>query len=110
NIDLSGAEVELLSEVGNNHILKEKLTPIAGTYDYILIDCPPSLGLLTINALSAADGVLIPVQCHYLAYHGLLLLRRTIEKVQKRSNPHLVIAGILPTMYDVRTKHSQEVL
>ncbi len=110
NIDLSGAEAELNGEPGNNHVLKEKLTPLVDKYDYILIDSPPSLGLLTINALTAADGVLIPVQCHYLAYHGLTLLLRTIGKVQRRSNPQLKIVGILPTLYDSRTKHAQEVL
>ena len=111
NLDLSGAEIELLVDpVGNNMVLKSKLAPIRNRVDYILIDCPPSLGLLTVNALSAADGVLIPVQTHYLAYHGLQLLQQTIKKVQKRANPELVISGIIPTMYDARAKHDNEVL
>lgn len=111
NLDLSGAEIELLVDpVGNNMVLKSKLAPIRKHVDYILIDCPPSLGLLTINALSAADGVLIPVQTHYLAYHGLQLLQKTIAKVQKRANPELQIVGIIPTMYDARAKHDNEVL
>lgn len=111
NLDLSGAEIELLVDpTGNNLVLKSKIAPIRNRVDYILIDCPPSLGLLTINALTAADGVIIPVQTHYLAYHGLQLLRRTIAKVQKRANPDLVIAGIIPTLYDARAKHDNEVL
>ncbi|GAC1587031.1 MAG: hypothetical protein NVS4B1_30380 [Ktedonobacteraceae bacterium] len=104
NLDLSGAEIELLVDpVGNNMVLKSKIAPIRTRVDYILIDCPPSLGLLTVNALTAADGVLIPVQTHYLAYHGLQVLEKTIKKVQKRANPELRIAGIIPTMYDART-------
>ncbi|GAC1660711.1 MAG: hypothetical protein PVS3B3_30970 [Ktedonobacteraceae bacterium] len=104
NLDLSGAEIELLVDpVGNNMVLKSKIAPIRTRVDYILIDCPPSLGLLTVNALTAADGVLIPVQTHYLAYHGLQVLEKTIKKVQKRANPALRIAGIIPTMYDART-------
>jgi chromosome partitioning protein len=111
NLDLSGAEVELLVDpMGNNLVLKSKIAPIRQRVDYILIDCPPSLGLLTINALTAADGVIIPVQTHYLAYHGLTLLQRTIVKVQKRANPELVTAGIIPTFYDSRARHHQEVL
>jgi chromosome partitioning protein len=111
NLDLSGAEIELLVDpTGNNVVLKSKIAPIRNLVDYILVDCPPSLGLLTINAFTAADGVIIPVQTHYLAYHGLQLLRRTITKVQKRANTDLVIAGIIPTMYDRRAKHDKEVL
>lgn len=111
NLDLSGAEIELLVDpIGNNLILKSKLAPIQDKIDYILIDCPPSLGLLTINALTASDGVIIPVHTHYLAYHGLQLLRKTIAKVQKRANPDLKIAGIIPTLFDARAKHDSEVL
>jgi len=110
NIDLAGAEVELLSEIGCEHLLKGKLTPCRDDYDFILIDCPPSLGLLTINALSAADNVLVPVQCQYLSFRGMQLLLRTIEKVQQRSNPQLKILGLLPTLYDARTTHGREVL
>jgi chromosome partitioning protein len=110
NIDLAGAEVELLNEIGREHLLKGKLIPARDDYDFILIDCPPSLGLLTINALSAADSVLVPVQCQYLSFRGMQLLLRTIEKVQQRSNPHLRILGLLPTLYDARTTHAREVL
>ena len=109
-IDLAGAEVELLNEIGREHILRGKLDPIRDHYDMILIDCPPSLGLLTINALAAADEVLIPVQCQYLSFRGMQLLLRTIEKVQTRANPKLKIAGLLPTLYDARTIHAREVL
>ncbi len=110
NIDLSGAEVELLNEIGRERILKEKLAQVQSDYDFILIDCPPSLGLLTINALTAADEVLIPVQCQYYALRVMQLLLRTVEKVRARSNPTLRILGLLPTMYDMRTTHSKEVL
>jgi chromosome partitioning protein len=110
NIDLSGAEVDLLNEIGRERILKEIVEPVQGHYDYIFIDCPPSLGLLTINALTAADNVLIPVQCQYLAFRGMQALLRTIEKVRSRSNPQLRIVGLLPTLFDARTTHSKEVL
>jgi chromosome partitioning protein len=109
-IDLSGAEVELLNEIGREHILKGKLTPEVSNYEFTLIDCPPSLGLLTVNALTAADRVLIPVQCQYLSFRGMQLLFRTIEKVQQRSNPNLAVLGVLPTLYDARTTHGKEVL
>ncbi len=109
-IDLAGAEVELLNEIGREHILRGKLEPLRSAYDWIFVDCPPSLGLLTINALSAADGVLIPVQCQYLSFRGMQLLLRTIEKVQARANPGLRVVGLLPTMYDARTAHGREVL
>lgn len=109
-IDLSGAEVELLNEIGREHTLRGKLEPLQERYDLILIDCPPSLGLLTINALAAADEVLIPVQCQYLSFRGMQLLLSTIEKVQARANPKLKIAGLLPTLYDARTIHAREVL
>ena len=109
-IDLAGAEVELLNEIGREQVLKGKLTPRMPHYDFVIIDCPPSLGLLTINALTAADKVLIPIMCHYLAFRGMQLLFRTIEKVQQRSNPNLEILGLLPTFFDARTTHSKEVL
>jgi chromosome partitioning protein len=109
-IDLAGAEVELLNEIGREHILRGKLNPMRERYELILIDCPPSLGLLTINALAAADEVLIPVQCQYLSFRGMQLLLRTIEKVQVRANPKLKVAGLLPTLYDARTLHAREVL
>ena len=110
NIDLSGAEVELLNEIGRERILAEKLVPLRDEYDFVLLDCPPSLGLLTVNALTAANSVLIPVQCQYFAFRGMQLLLRTIDKVMARSNPKLEILGFLPTMLDTRTAHSREVL
>ncbi len=109
-IDLSGAEVELLNEIGREHVLRGKIAPLRDAYDLVLIDCPPNLGLLTINALSAADGLLIPVQCQYLSFRGMQLLLQMVTKVQQRANPNLAIAGILPTLYDTRTAHSREVL
>ncbi len=110
NIDLSGAEVDLLNEIGRERILKEIIEPVQDRYDYIFIDCPPSLGLLTINALTAANSVFIPVQCQYLAFRGMQSLLRTIEKVRSRSNLQLRIVGLLPTLFDARTTHSKEVL
>jgi chromosome partitioning protein len=110
NIDLAAAEIELSSEPGRERILGEKLAPLSGVYRYILIDCPPSLGLLTLNALTAATDVLIPVQTQYFALRGLDLLFSTIDKVKARINPGLVVRGILPTLVDSRTIHSREVL
>lgn len=110
NIDLAAAEIELASEPGRERILAEKLRPVLDSYDFVLLDCPPSLGLLTLNALTAATDVLIPVQTQYFALRGLDLLFNTIEKVKARINPSLVIRGILPTMVDSRTIHSREVL
>jgi chromosome partitioning protein len=110
NIDLSGAEVQLVHEVGREYILQQCLKPAVEHYDYILIDCQPSLGLLTINALAASDGVLVPLECEYFAMRGVALLMETIEKVQGRVNPELVIDGFLGTMYDSRTLHTREVL
>ena len=109
NIHLAGAEVELLNEPGREFILKGKLAPTEKRYDYILLDCPPSLGVLTLNAFTAANEILIPVQSHYLAFRGMQLLLNTITKVKDRLNPSLEITGILPTFYDRRTRHSQEV-
>lgn len=110
NIDLSAAEVQLVAEVGREHTLVRALRPVIDVYDYILIDCQPSLGLLTVNALAAADGVLIPLECEYFSMRGVALLTDTIEKVRERLNPKLEITGILPTMYDPRTVHSREVM
>jgi len=110
NIDLSGAEVQLVHEVGREYILQGCLKPAVEHYDYILIDCQPSLGLLTINALAASQGVLVPLECEYFAMRGVALLMETIEKVQARINPDLVIDGFLGTMYDSRTLHTREVL
>ena len=110
NIDLAAAEIELVSQPGREYCLQEKLTPILGLYDYVLIDCPPSLGLLTLNALSAASSVIIPVQTQYFALRGMDLLFQTIEKVQARINRTFQIMGILPTLYDGRTTHAREVI
>jgi len=110
NIDLAAAEIELVSEPGREQILKGKLEGVTGKYDYILIDCPPSLSLLTLNALTAAHAVIIPVQTQYFALRGMDLLFSTVEKVRARLNPKLTIMGILPTMYDARTTHGREVL
>jgi chromosome partitioning protein len=110
NIDLSAAEVQLVAEVGREHTLLRVLRPVIDVYDYILIDCQPSLGLLTVNALTAADGVLIPLECEYFSMRGVALLTDTIEKVRERLNPKLEITGILATMYDPRTVHSREVM
>lgn len=110
NIDLAASELQLVSEPGRERILKEKLSPLLTSYDYVLIDCPPSLSLLTLNALSAASHVIIPVQCQYFAVRGMDLLLQTIEKVRARINPEVRIAGILATMYDSRTTHAREVL
>lgn len=109
-IDLSGADVEMASyEMGREQLLKNKLDAARNDYDFIIIDCPPSLGLLNTNALTAADSVIIPVQCEYFALEGLTQLLSTIRLVQKLFNPHLSIEGVLLTMFDVRTKLSVEV-
>ena len=110
SIDLAAAELQLISEVGRERLLAEALVDHLDAFDDILIDCPPSLGILTLNALSAADEVLIPVQCHFLALRGLAMLFTSIEKIRQRSNPRLKIRGILPTMYDSRNAHEREVV
>ncbi|WP_020495682.1 ParA family protein [Sciscionella marina] len=110
NIDLSAAEVQLVAEVGREHTLLRVLGPVLNHYDYILVDCQPSLGLLTVNALTAADGVVIPLECEFFSLRGVALLIDTIEKVQERLNPKLQITGILATMFDPRTVHSREVM
>ena len=110
NIDLSGAEVQLVHEVGREFVLGRVLQPVMPDYDIILIDCQPSLGLLTVNALACADGVLVPLECEYFALRGVALLMETIEKVSSRLSPKLTIDGLLATMYDSRTLHTREVL
>lgn len=110
NIDLSAAEVQLVSEVAREQTLRRVLTKVRHDYDIILIDCAPSLGLLTVNALTASDKVLMPLECEFFALRGIALLTDTIEKVQDRLNPELEVLGILGTMYDARTLHSREVL
>lgn len=108
--DLAGAEIELLELPNKESVLKEKLSPVRDNYDYVIIDCPPSLSLLTINALACADSVLIPIQCEYYALEGLTQMLRTINLVQTRINPALTIEGIVFTMYDARTNLSAEVV
>jgi chromosome partitioning protein len=110
NIDLSAAEVQLVGEVAREQTLARVLTPAMSEYDVIIIDCQPSLGLLTINALTAAHGVLVPLACEYFALRGVALLKDTIDKVSTRLNPRLRIVGVLGTMYDGRTMHGREVL
>jgi chromosome partitioning protein len=110
NIDLSGGEVQLVHEVGREFVLGRALQPVIPDYDVILIDCQPSLGLLTVNALACADGVLIPLECEYFALRGVALLMETIDKVSTRLSPKLTIDGLLATMYDSRTLHTREVL
>ncbi|MDD7942585.1 ParA family protein [Actinomycetospora lutea] len=110
NIDLSAAEVQLVTEVGREQTLGRTIGPVLDRYDYVLVDCQPSLGLLTVNALACADGVLIPLECEFFSLRGVALLMDTIEKVQDRLNPKLEITGILATMYDPRTLHTREVM
>ena len=110
NIDLSAAEVALVNEVAREHALARGLAGVIDRYDYIIIDCQPSLGLLTINALTAAHGVIIPLECEYFALRGVKLLTDTVTKVQGRLNPNLQLTGVLATMYDARTLHTREVL
>jgi len=110
NIDLSAAEVQLVGEVAREQTLKRALAPVLSDYDVVLIDCQPSLGLLTINALTAANGVIIPLECEFFSLRGVALLIQTIDKVRERLNPQLELEGILATMYDGRTLHGREVL
>jgi chromosome partitioning protein len=109
NIDLSAAEVQLVNEVAREQALARALAPVVEDYDYILIDCQPSLGLLTINALTAAQGVIIPLECEFFSLRGVALLVDTIDKVRDRLNPNLKVDGILATMYDGRTLHGRAV-
>src|SRR5262247_2453294 len=108
SIDLAGAELSLSSMIGRERALEKALAPVRSGYEYILIDTPPSLGLLTINALVAADGVIVPVQCEYLSLRGLVQLENTLTMIRENLNPDVGIEGILPTMYDKRTLHSRE--
>ncbi|MFZ0323556.1 MAG: AAA family ATPase [Actinomycetes bacterium] len=110
NIDLSAAEIQLVGEVAREQTLIRILAPVLADYDYVLIDCQPSLGLLTVNALTAAHAVIIPLECEFFALRGVALLMDTIYKVQERLNPQLELEGILATMYDSRTVHGREVL
>jgi chromosome partitioning protein len=108
SIDLAGADMALSSVIGRERVLSKALMMVRDEYDFILIDTPPSLGLLTINSLTAADGVIVPVQCEYLSLRGLAQLERTLELVRENLNPEVHIAGILPTMFDARTIHGNE--
>jgi chromosome partitioning protein len=110
NIDLSAAEVQLVGEVAREQTLARVLAPVMKDYDVILIDCQPSLGLLTINALTASNGVIVPLECEYFALRGVALLKHTIDKVTERLNPSLQVDGLLGTMFDSRTLHSREVM
>jgi chromosome partitioning protein len=110
NIDLAAAELMLVQEVAREQSLMRVLAPLRVKYDFILIDCPPSLGLLTINALTAADGVIVPLECEYYALRGMGQLMDSIEKIKERLNPRLQVDGIVATMFDGRTLHGREVL
>ena len=110
NIDLSAAEIQLVNEVGREHSLARAITPVLDRYDYVLLDCQPSLGLLTVNGLACADGVIIPTECEYFSLRGLALLTDTVDKVRDRLNPKLEISGILLTRYDPRTVNAREVM
>ncbi|WP_188112945.1 ParA family protein [Mycobacterium simiae] len=110
NIDLSAAEIQLVNEVGREQTLARALHPVLDRYDYVLIDCQPSLGLLTVNGLACANGVVIPTECEFFSLRGLALLTDTVEKVHDRLNPRLEISGILLTRYDPRTVNSREVM
>jgi chromosome partitioning protein len=107
-IDLAGAEMALATMIGRERALQRALDPVRERYDYILIDTPPSLGLLTINALTASEGVIVPVQCEYLSLRGLLQLEKTLEMIRENLNPDVRIKGILPTLFDARTHHGKE--
>jgi chromosome partitioning protein len=108
SIDLAGAELALSSMIGRERALEKAIVPVKDGYDYVLIDTPPSLGLLTINALVASNGVIVPVQCEYLSLRGLVQLENTLSMIRENLNPDVGIEGILPTMYDSRTLHSRE--
>ena len=108
SIDLAGAELALSSMIGRERALEKALAPVRDGYDYVLIDTPPSLGLLTINALVASNGVIVPVQCEYLSLRGLVQLENTLSMIRENLNPQVEIEGILPTMYDSRTLHARE--
>ena len=107
-IELAGAELALSGMIGRERALERALRPVRDLYDYILLDTPPSLGLLTVNAMVAADGIIVPVQCEYLSLRGLAQLRETLAQVRENLNPQVDIVGILPTMYDGRTIHGRE--
>jgi len=109
SIDLIGAEIELVNVSGREEKLKQNLAKVIGLYDFVVIDCPPSLGLLTVNSLNAADSVLIPIQCEYYALEGLSQLLNTVKKIKRAFNPHLTVEGLLLTMFDKRNNLSHQV-
>ena len=108
SLDLASAELALSSMIGRERVLEKALAPVKESYDYVLVDTPPSLGILTVNALVASDGVIVPVQCEYLSLRGLVQLENTLSMIRENLNPAVAIMGILPTMYDGRTLHSRE--
>ena len=110
NVNLAGAEIDLIDVDNREYILKESILEVRDRYDYIILDCPPSLSMLTVNAMTAADTVLVPIQCEYYALEGLSQLIHTIDLVQQRLNPNLLIEGVVFTMYDVRTNLSNQVV
>ena len=110
SIDLAGAEIAMSTKIGRERSLSKALRAVSEDYDWIFIDTPPSLGLLTVNALTAADQVIVPVQCEYLSMRGLLQLQNTLSMIRENLNPDVQIAGILPTMVDTRTLHAKEAL
>jgi chromosome partitioning protein len=110
SLDLAGAELALSSMIGRERALEKALAPVKENYDYVLVDTPPSLGILTVNALVASDGVIVPVQCEYLSLRGLVQLENTLSMIRENLNPNVEIQGILPTMFDKRTLHSREAI
>jgi chromosome partitioning protein len=110
SIDLAGAEIAMSTKIGRERTLTRALHPVSDDYDWVFVDTPPSLGLLTVNALTAADQVIVPVQCEYLSMRGLLQLQNTLSMIRENLNPEVQIAGILPTMVDTRTLHAREAL
>jgi chromosome partitioning protein len=110
SIDLAGAEIAMSTKIGRERSLEKALRAVSEDYDWMFIDTPPSLGLLTVNALTAADQVIVPVQCEYLSMRGLLQLQNTLSMIRENLNPNVQIAGILPTMVDTRTLHAREAL
>jgi chromosome partitioning protein len=110
SIDLAGAEIAMSMKIGRERSLDKALREVRGDYDFVCIDTPPSLGLLTVNALTAADKVIVPVQCEYLSMRGLLQLQHTLSMIRENLNPNVDIAGILPTMVDTRTLHAKEAI
>jgi len=110
NLDLAGSEVHLLSRTGREHVLARALAPVQGIYDFVMVDCPPSLGVLTINGLTAADRVVVPLQCEALSHRGVGQLLETVEDVRAYAKGHVIVEGVVATMYQARARHAQEML